>query len=118
MTTTFDIAPDQALAPRKDQPASAFGLAWTAGTRSSRNAMNAVPYAKRRFKDGAHPFEQLRRVDKPTTFVDEPRVARVPKRADMFARAQFGDMGKSLQDNAKGGHYVRKAAPSAVIAEP
>lgn len=30
----------------------------------------------------------------------------------MFARAQFGDMGKTLQNGAKGGHYVRKAAPS------
>jgi reductive dehalogenase len=30
----------------------------------------------------------------------------------MFARAQFGDMGKRLQDGAKGGYYVRKAAPS------
>lgn len=112
VTTTFAMAPDLPLAPRNDQPASAFGLTWKAGTRSMRNAMNAVPYANRLFKDGAHPFEQLRRVDKPTTYIDEPRVARVPKRADMFARAQFGDMGKSLQDHAKGGHYVRKAAPS------
>jgi ferredoxin len=39
-------------------------------------------------------------------------VARVPKRTDMFARAQFGDMGKALQDGAKGGYYARKAAPS------
>ncbi|MFZ2099819.1 MAG: 2Fe-2S iron-sulfur cluster-binding protein, partial [Oricola sp.] len=31
---------------------------------------------------------------------------------DMFARAQFGDMGKACQDGAKGGHYARKAAPS------
>lgn len=112
VTTTFAMAPDLPLAPRQQQPASAFGLAWKTGTRSMRNAMNALPYAKRLFKDGAHPFEQLRRVDKPTTYIDEPRVARVPKRTDMFARAQFGDMGKSLQDHAKGGHYVRKAAPS------
>ena len=34
----------------------------------------------------------------PTTYIDEGNVARVPKRADMFARAQFGDMGKTLQD--------------------
>jgi len=30
----------------------------------------------------------------------------------MFARAQFGDMGKANQDAATGGYYVRKAAPS------
>jgi len=113
VTTTFAIASDLPLLPRLAQPASAFGFAWKTGTHSARNAMNALPYAKRQFKDGAHPFESLRRVDTPTTYIDEPRVARVPKRTDMFARAQFGDMGKKLQDGAKGGHYVRKAAPSA-----
>ncbi len=51
-------------------------------------------------------------MDEPTTYIDEARVARVPKRTDMFARAQFGDMGKACQDGAKGGHYARKAAPS------
>ncbi len=112
VTTTFEVADDRPLLPLSKQPASAFGLAWKLGMHSSKNAGNAVPYAKRRFVDGAHPFERLRRVEDPTTYIDEARVARVPKRADMFARAQFGDMGKKLQDAAKGGHYVRKAAPS------
>ena len=112
ITTSFEIEPDQPLADMADQPKSAFGAGWKFGTTSSKNAMNAVPYAKRRFVDGAHPFEQLKRVDKPTTYIDEPNVARVPKRADMFARAQFGDMGKKLQDATVGGHYVRKAPTS------
>lgn len=112
VTTTFEIAADLPLLPLDKQPASAFGINWKLGTSTTRNAMNAVPYAKRRFVDGAHPFEKLTRVETPTTYIDEANVARVPKRTDMFARAQFGDMGKKLQDNAKGGHYVRKAAPS------
>lgn len=112
VTTSFEMAVDRPLAPLRDQPASAFGVGWRLGTTSAKNAMNAVPYAKRRFVDGAHPFEKLKRVDDPTTYIDAPRVARVPKRADMFARAQFGDMGKKLQDGTKGGHYVRKAAPA------
>ncbi len=112
VTTTFEVAPDHPLAPMAQQPKSAFGAAWTWGTASAKNAMNALPYAKRRFVDGAHPFEKLKRVETPTTYIDEPNVARVPKRTDMFARAQFGDMGKKMQDAAKGGHYVRKAAPS------
>ena len=70
------------------------------------------PYAKRDYVNGAHLFEKLKRVDTPTTYIDEPNVARVPKRTDMFACAQFGDMGKKMQEAAKGGHYVRKAAPS------
>ena len=112
VTTTFEIATDLPLVPLADQPKTAFGLRWKAGKGFAKNALNAVPFAKRRFVDGAHPFENLKRVDDPTTYIDEPRVARVPKRADMFARAQFGDMGKKVQDGSRGGHYVRQAAPS------
>nr|WP_281495924.1 reductive dehalogenase [Marivita sp. S6314] len=88
------------------------GLGWAFGATSARSALNGEPFAKRRYKDGPHPFETLKRVDTPTTYIDEPNVPRVPKRADLFARAQFGDMGKKVQDGAKGGYYVRKAAPS------
>ena len=118
VTTTFELAADLPLASSQSGSAfgaafgPAFGLAWKLGTTSSKNATNAVPFAKRRFVDGEHPFETLTRVDKPTTYIDEARVARVPKRADMFARAQFGDMGKPVQNGAKGGRYVSKAAPS------
>ncbi|MDD9910561.1 MAG: reductive dehalogenase [Ahrensia sp.] len=112
VTTIFAVAPDRPLVPLSEQPKSAFGVGWKFGTASAKNAMNAVPFAKRRFVDGAHPFETLKRIEEPTTYIDEKRVARVPKRTDMFARAQFGDMGKSLQEGAKGGYYVRKAAPS------
>ncbi|CTQ48030.1 4Fe-4S double cluster binding domain-containing protein [Jannaschia donghaensis] len=110
VTTTLDLAMDLPLATV--QPKSAFGLDWKLGRGTVKSAGNAVPYAGRRFVDGGHPFETLKRVDKPTTYIDEPRVPRVPKRADLFARVQFGDMGKPLQDQARGGHYVRKAAPS------
>ncbi len=112
VTTDFAVAEDRPLVPLRDQPSRAFGLAWKLGHGFAKNAGNAMPYARRRFKDGAHRFERLKRVDTPTTYIDAPNVARVPKRADMFARAQFGDMGKPLQDGAKGGHYVRKSAPS------
>ncbi|MEP0962747.1 MAG: 2Fe-2S iron-sulfur cluster-binding protein [Roseobacter sp.] len=112
ITTTFELAADLPLAPRAQQPKSAFGTAWKLGRGFAKNAMNAVPYKNRRFVDGAHPFETLKRIEKPTTYIDEPNVARVPKRTDMFARSIFGDMGKKLQEGARGGHYVRKAAPS------
>ena len=58
------------------------------------------------------PLERLKRVDRPTTYMDEANIPRVPKRTDMFARAQFGDMGKANQQAATGGYYARKAAPS------
>ena len=114
VTTTFEMACDKSLAALADQDVrKTHGLSWKLGKGFVKGAMNHVPYAKRRYVDGAHPFETLKRVDTPTTFIDEARVARVPKRTDMFARANFGDMGKALQAGAKGGKYVSKAAPSA-----
>jgi reductive dehalogenase len=112
LTTTLKMTADKPMA--RNQPWLATkGPAWWAGYRTQKGALNRDPYANRPFHKGAHPFETLKRVDEPTTFIDEPRVARVPKRTDMFARAQFGDMGKTVQDGAKGGHYARKAATSA-----
>ena len=112
ITTTLEMGHDRPLAAH--QPWSAEqGPGWWLGIGHAKSALNRDPYARRAFADGPHPFETLKRVDRPTTYIDEARVARVPKRTDMFARAQFGDMGKPLQDGAKGGHYARKAAPSA-----
>ncbi|PWQ93011.1 NAD-binding oxidoreductase [Leucothrix pacifica] len=113
VTTALELACDKPLAALSDQPKSVIqGLAWKLGKGFAKSASNQLMYKKRRFVDGAYPFEKLRRVEKTTTFIDAARVARVPKRADMFARAQFGDMGKKVQDGATGGLYVRKAAPS------
>ncbi|NKB27679.1 MAG: reductive dehalogenase [Rhodobacteraceae bacterium] len=113
ITTAMPLAEDAPLAPMADQPwLRTQGPAWWLGKGFAKNALNRDPYAKRRYVDGAQPFEKLKRVDDPTTYFDEPNVARVPKRADMFARAQFGDMNKTVQDQAKGGHYARKSAPS------
>ncbi|GGE48498.1 hypothetical protein GCM10011517_15410 [Actibacterium pelagium] len=113
ITCALGMTVDAPLAPPEKQPwFSTRGPAWWMGKGFSKNALNRDPYAKRRFVDGAYPFERLKRVDTPTTYIDEPNVARVPKRADMFARAQFGDMGPTVQEGAKGGHYARKSAPS------
>ncbi len=114
VTTDFEMACDAPLLPMQQQPwFKTQGPAWWLGTNTSKNAFNRDPYAKRNFVDGALPFEKLKRVETPTTFIDEERVARVPKRADMFARAQFGDMGKKQQRAASGGHYAIKCALSA-----
>ncbi|MEP1931695.1 MAG: 2Fe-2S iron-sulfur cluster-binding protein [Roseibium sp.] len=110
VTTELDFAHDLPLAPLGEQPIQ--GIAWKLGYGSQKSARNLDPFAKRRFVDGAHPFETLKRVDEPTTFIDEARVARVPKRTDMFARSLFGDMGKKNQKAATNGQYVRKSAPS------
>lgn len=111
VTTTLELAPDLPLAPQGFAArARSHGPAWWLGKGTDKRAGNRVPYAGRDFHMGAYPYEKLKRTETPTTFIDEPRVPRFPKRADFFARAVFGDMGKEMQNNAKGGFYVLKSA--------
>ena len=104
VTTTFEITPDAPLAGL-----GKGGTHWWMGAQA-RTPLNGDPFARRDFAAGPHPFETLKRVAEPTTYIDEPRVPRVPKRADMFSRALFGDMGRKPQENARNGNYVRKSA--------
>ena len=111
VSTDLEITPDRPLAPEAEQ-SNLTGLRWTLGMDSAKSSLNRDPYARRDYAQGPLPFERLKRVEKPTSYIDEENVARVPKRSDMFARAQFGDMGKHLHESSTGGMYVRKAAPS------
>ena len=118
VTTDFVMKADRPLAPLAEQPNAVTSLKWKLGLGSQKNARTLDPYAKRQYAQGAHPFERLKRVDNPTTFIDEERVARVPKRTDMFARSQFGDMGKANQEAATGGYFAQKAPISRAIRRP
>lgn len=119
ITTNFEMAVDAPLAPMAEQPSDLTrGLAWRLGKGSAKNARTLDPYATRRYADGPHPFETLKRVETPTTFIDEARVPRVPKRTDMFARSQFGDMGKANQEAATGGYFARKSPISQATRRP
>ncbi len=114
VTTDMALACDMPLVPMADQPWSALkGPHWQLGTHGGHSARTHDPYATRDFAAGPHPFEDLKRVDNPTTYIDAPNIPRIPKRTDMFARAQFGDMGPKVQNAMKGGHHVVKSAPSA-----
>jgi hypothetical protein len=111
VTTDMALAPDLPLAA--DQPKSALmGLDWTLGRHGGASRRSHDPYARRDYALGAHPFETLTRVATPTTYIDEPNVARVPKRTDMFARAQFGDMGPELQKGATPGTMCARRRPA------
>ena len=119
VTTNFEMYTDKPLAPLEEQPPSLTrGLSWKFGKDSPKNAITLDPYAKRKYANGAYPFEKLKRVDKPTTLIDESRIARVPKRTDMFARSQFGDMGKANQQAATNGHFAQKAPMSRAVRRP
>ncbi len=106
VTTTLAFAPDRPLCETARPPAS-----WHTGFgRHAVNARNRDPFARRDYVLGPHPFETLKRVDAPTTYIDAANVARVPKRANMFARSLFGDLGPKTQEGSKNGNYVRKSA--------
>jgi reductive dehalogenase len=115
VTTSFEVAADLPLAPQAAQRRwQSHGAAWWLGGSGPgqgtlRSAFNREAFARRDFRDGAFPFETLKRRDTPTTFIDHARVPRFPKRADFFARALFGDLGRSVQDSAKNAHYVMKS---------
>ncbi|MGE0497764.1 MAG: 4Fe-4S double cluster binding domain-containing protein [Ramlibacter sp.] len=110
VTTTFEMAPDLPLAPATaQQRGQSHGPAWWVGKGTLKSALNREAYAGRDFRMGAYPFEKLRRREQPTTFIDHERVPRFPKRADFFARALFGDLGKTVQDGARNAHYVMKS---------
>lgn len=99
VTTTFNLAADQPLGPNAGRAGlKSHGPKWWLGIGQQRRADTAVPYANREFHKGPYPFEKIKRVDRPTTLIDEDRIPRVPKRADWFARASFGDLGKAVQD--------------------
>ncbi len=109
VTTNLPLLTDKPLA--KSQPWMATsGPSWWMGKGSVKGGLTRDPYAKRDYVDGPHPFETLKRVDSPTTYIDEANIPRVPKRTDMFARAKFGELGKAVQENATGGYFSNKAA--------
>jgi reductive dehalogenase len=111
VTTTLELAHDAPLAA--DRGAAdrwrSHGPAWWVGHGTAKSALNREPYADREFRLGAYPFESIPRRAEPTTFIDHARVPRFPKRADFFARALFGDLGKDVQQAAKNGMYVLKS---------
>lgn len=108
VTTDLALAADRPLATVQ-QRSKSHGPAWWLGKGTLKSAFNREAYATRDFRLGAFPFETLTRRDQPTTFIDHDRVPRFPKRADFFARALFGDLGKAVQDGAKNAHYVMKS---------
>ncbi|MDA4844226.1 2Fe-2S iron-sulfur cluster-binding protein [Hoeflea poritis] len=110
VTTTLEMVPDAPLGEHGGRAGwRSHGPDWWMGRGTDRRAATAIPYRDRDFRMGPHPFETIKRRDEPTTFIDEERVPRFPKRADFFARALFGDMGKQVQEGAKGGMYVMKS---------
>ncbi len=62
---------------------------------------------------GRFPMEKLKRVDTPTTLITD-QVKRVPKRADFFVRAAYGDLGPKASEEIK--RFVMKQPLNRAIA--
>lgn len=114
ITTTLELAPDKLLAkPSAMGPVWNNGIKWATGYEGVRSASNFDPYLDRDFLKGPYPYEKIKRVDKPTSFMDEERIPRVPARADFFSRAVHGDLGKKPQISFADGMVALKSPISA-----
>lgn len=96
VTTDFAVADEAPLAKRNAAESFlAKGPAWWLGMGGA-----ATPFDKtsnRALHLGPYPMEKIKRVDRPTTLVNEAKVKRVAKRAEFFQRALMGDLGEKAQ---------------------
>ncbi|UCG72732.1 MAG: hypothetical protein JSV45_16075 [Chromatiales bacterium] len=98
VNTNMDLAADAPLAPGAISSARSFKnwLGWG----GSRPGYLGPDFNKRPFHLGPYPMEKLRRVPRPTTAIDVSNIPRIPKRHDMFNRAEIGDLGERAQSQA------------------
>lgn len=111
VTTTLSFTADIPLGAAAGLDGlKSHGPKWWLGIGHERHSKNAESFTERPFYLGPYPFERLKRTEKTTTFIDEERIPRFPKRADWFLRAAFGDMGGAAQDACKNHQYVSKSS--------
>lgn len=91
VTTAYPMAIDQPLASGKRADR---GLKYWLGINGAMSGRERRHRTKRPLHMSRFPIEQLRRQDRPTTLIIDDEVPRVPKRADGFTRASYGDFGK------------------------
>ena len=110
VTTSLELAPDVPLRRQSiGDTLRSKGPAWWIGAAAPRSGVGGQDFKNRTYRDSRYPTEKLKRVEKTTTFIDEPRVPRVPKSSEFFLRAAFGDLGKPVLDASKDGYSVVKA---------
>jgi len=75
--------------------------------------MSFIRYKFRAPHLGKYPMETVKRVDKPTTRIDEEKVPRVPLRAAFFSRPRYGDLGDKVKFEI--GRFINKYPLSAAM---
>jgi ferredoxin len=94
ITTDYALAIDAPLAP---SASDAKGASYWFGINGATSGRERNRRARRATHLGAYPMETVKRVDRPTTFIFDDEVPRVPKRAAFFDRALRGDLGAKAQ---------------------
>ena len=105
VTTDYSLATDVPLHPEGRVQASRF-------RRGINGAVSGKEW-KRRKRRATHlsryPMEQVSRVEVPTTLILDEEIPRVPKRANFFTRAAFGDLGGKAQREVRRFAYKHPA---------
>jgi len=91
VTTDYPLNVDTPLA---DSAKNGKGLGYWLGLGSAVPGIEWNRRDKRATHLSAYPMEQVDRVERPTTLIIDDEVPRVPKRAEFFARSEFGDLGE------------------------
>jgi len=91
VTTDYVINTDEPLALSAK---NGKGFGYWLGLGSAVPGIEYGRRAKRATHLSAYPMETVKRVDRPTTLIIDDEVPRVPKRAEFFARSEFGDLGE------------------------
>ena len=107
VTTDMEIAPDRWLAPNANKRATGFA-AWI-GWGGVRPGIQGRPFQRRPFHLGPYPMERIKRVEQATTLIDALGIPRIPKRHDMFTRAETGDLGQRAQHQALHERMITKS---------
>ncbi|MEH6526986.1 MAG: reductive dehalogenase domain-containing protein [Sneathiella sp.] len=90
----FEAAVD---APLHAEALRASGLHYWWGQNGAQSGRERRRRTKRASHLSRYPMETVKRIDRPTTLILDDEVPRVPKRAEFFQRALFGDLGAKAQ---------------------
>jgi reductive dehalogenase len=94
ISMVYEVAID---APLHAASLKAKGLHYWWGQNGAQSGRERRRRNKRASHLSRYPMETVKRIDRPTTLILDDEVPRVPKRAEFFQRALFGDLGAKAQ---------------------
>ena len=94
ISTAYALPVDE---PLHEDALKSLGFKYWWGMNGARSGREHNRRAKRATHLSRYPMETVKRIDRPTTFILDDEVPRVPKRAAFFQRALHGDLGAKSQ---------------------